>query len=61
MKVSPEFLGDLKYLSAIYRWTDDMKAHVKSSVKAYPTEFIQFLSSLAAAHRKGFDESCVVG
>jgi hypothetical protein len=57
MKVSPEFLTDLRYLSAIYAWTEAMKKHVRESVKAHPNEFIQFLSSLAAAHRKGYEES----
>lgn len=57
MKVSPEFLTDLRYLSAIYTWTEAMKKHVRESVRAYPTEFIQFLSSLATAHRKGYEES----
>lgn len=56
MKVSPEFLADLKLLAIDYKWTDEMKAHVKDSVKAYPTEFIQYLSSLASAHRHGYSD-----
>lgn len=57
MKVSQAFLTDLRYLSALYKWTEAMKTHVRESVRAYPNEFMTFLSSLAEAHRKGYDES----
>lgn len=57
MKVSPEFLADLKYLAAFYLWTDEMKIHVKKAISESPTEFTHYLSSLAAAHRAGYLES----
>jgi hypothetical protein len=57
MKVSPEFLADLKYLAWFYQWTEPMKTHVKKAVSESPTEFTHYLSSLAAAHRAGYLES----
>lgn len=57
MKVSPEFLADLKYLAGFYQWTDEMKAHVKKAITETPTEFTTYLTSLAAAHRAGYAEN----
>lgn len=57
MKVSPEFLADLKYLAWYYEWSENMKAHVKAAINEWPSEFMHYLSSLAAAHRAGYLES----
>jgi hypothetical protein len=57
MKVSPEFIADLKYLAWYYEWTQNVKDHVKRAVAESPREFIHFLASLAEAHRRGYNES----
>jgi hypothetical protein len=57
MKVSPEFLADLKFLAWYYEWKEDMKVHVKRALAESPVEFTHFLASLAEAHRRGYAEN----
>lgn len=57
MKVSPEFLSDLKFLAWYYEWKESMKDYVKKAIGESPTEFTHYLSSLAEAHRRGYAQS----
>lgn len=57
MKVSPEFLADLKFLAWYYEWKESIKTQVKRAISESPTEFTHYLSSLAEAHRRGYAQS----
>lgn len=57
MRITPKMLDDLKYLAWFYMWNERIKDHVKAALRESPTEFTHYLSSLAAAHRAGYDES----
>lgn len=57
MLISPQMLQDLKYLAWYYEWSEGIKTHVKAALRESPTEFTHYLTSLAQAHRSGYDES----
>jgi hypothetical protein len=56
MKITPRMLEDLKYLAWYYTWGQRMKDYVKTALRESPAEFTHYLSSLAAAHRAGYEE-----
>jgi hypothetical protein len=61
MRISPKMLEDLKYLAWYYTWSERIKDHVKAALRESPTEFTHYLSSLAEAHREGYEQDHGLG
>jgi hypothetical protein len=60
MKVSQEFIEDLRYLRRRYEWTDadvaEFKEVLKAESKENKHEMQHFLMVLAKAHRAGYEQ-----
>lgn len=57
MNVSKQFLRDFAYLANIYGWNAADIEDVKTQTKASPIEMRAYWTSLAAAHRAGYEQT----
>lgn len=55
MKYPTNFVDDLKYLAAYYKWSDEDKKEIRASFTGSP-EMVNFYTVLAAAHRAGYSQ-----
>lgn len=65
MKVSTEFIEDLRYLRRRYEWSEvdvaDIKQVLKDEDAKGKSEMLHFLAVLAAAHRAGYEQDAANG
>lgn len=57
MKVSKAFLQDFAYLANRYGWNATDIEDVKAQTRAAPDEMRWYLTTLAAAHRVGYEQT----
>ena len=57
MQVSRKFLKDFAYLANLYGWTAADIEDVKAQTRANPEPLRAFWTSLAAAHRAGYQQN----
>lgn len=61
MKVSKQFLRDFAYLANLYGWTAADIEDVKAQTKTNPNEMRTYWTTLAAAHRAGYQQTVANG
>ena len=57
MKVTRAFMADFNYLADRYGWTADDIEEVKAATRADPERMQHYWSTLAAAHRAGYEQT----
>ena len=61
MKVSKAFLRDFAYLANLYGWDARDIEDVKAQTRANPEPMRRYLTTLAAAHRGGYQQTAANG
>ena len=61
MKVSRQFLQDFAYIANRYDWNAADIEEVKSVTRADPERMCRYWSTLAAAHRAGYEQNAENG
>lgn len=57
MKVSQAFLDDFAYLARRYEWTPADVEGVRAAVRAHPESGKRYITTLAGAHRAGYEQT----
>ena len=57
MKVSKDFLRDFAYLANLYGWDASDIEDVKTQTRANPEPMRRYWTTLAAAHRAGYQQT----
>lgn len=57
MKVSKAFLKDFAYLANRYGWTPADIEDIKAATRANPEPMRRYWTTLAAAHRAGYEQT----
>jgi hypothetical protein len=57
MKVSRDFLRDFAYLANLYQWDATDIEYVKAQTRANPEPMLRYWTTLAAAHRAGYQQT----
>lgn len=57
MNVSKQFIWDFAYLANLYQWDAVDIEDVKAQTRANPEEMRAYWTSLAAAHRAGYQQT----
>lgn len=57
MRVSNRFLRDFAYIANLYGWNAEDVADAKAQTRANPGEMVPYWTSLAAAHRAGYQQT----
>lgn len=57
VKVSQAFLDDFAYLASRYRWTPADAEEMKAAIRANPDVGRRYITTLAAAHRAGYEQT----
>lgn len=60
MKVSDDFIADLRYLKVRYEWNADDVDEIKAALKGAPS-LVHYFTVLAAAHRAGYSQDAANG
>lgn len=61
MKVSRKFMLDFAYLANRYGWTTADIEAIKAQTRAAPASMVRYWSTLAAAHRAGYEQTAENG
>jgi hypothetical protein len=61
MKVSRQFLQDFAYIANRYGWTAADIEQVKEATRADPDRMCRYWSTLAKAHRAGYEQNAANG
>ena len=61
MKVSRQFLQDFAYIANRYDWNAADIEEVKEATRADPGRMFRYWSTLAAAHRAGYEQNASNG
>lgn len=57
MKVSQAFLDDFAYLASRYSWTPADAEEMRAAIRANPNVGRRYITTLAAAHRAGYEQT----
>jgi len=60
LKVSAQFIDDMRYLRAYYQWNEEDVSEIKAAIKG-SAEMVHFFTVLAAAHRAGYEQCAANG
>lgn len=57
MRVSKKFLNDFAYLANYYGWSLDEIEEMKQCTREDPEQMVRYWTTLAAAHRAGYEQN----